>query len=56
MLLELPWDQWPCVCGLSVVTPLERNELSLLGTFLKERSPNTLPDNPRGLVGTTYAH
>ena len=25
MLLELPWDQWPCVCGLSVVTPLERN-------------------------------
>ena len=25
MLLELPWDQWPCAGGLSVVTPLERN-------------------------------
>ena len=25
MLLELPWDQWPCASGLSVVTPLERN-------------------------------
>ena len=25
MLLELPWDRWPCASGLSVVTPLERN-------------------------------
>ena len=25
MLLELPWDQWPCAGGLPVVTPLERN-------------------------------
>ena len=24
MLLELPWGQWPCASGLSVVTPLER--------------------------------
>ena len=25
MLLELPWDQWPCASGLLMVTPLERN-------------------------------
>ena len=24
MLLELPWNQWPCASGLSVVTPLKR--------------------------------
>ena len=25
MLLELPWDQWPCAGGLSAVTPFEWN-------------------------------
>ena len=42
MFLELPWDQWPCVCGLSVVTSLDRNFCVRL-TRWRFSSPGTNP-------------